>query len=245
MTSIPYGREIRKTVIDPVLFNKEMVVWRNHEASYDVAELEPANRKKSTFVLQEYFVPVNRFDDFVTKMRRVFKKYDVNVFNVSIRHALPDLGSILAWAKEEVFAFVIYYIQGVAPKDRVTVGNWTREMISEVITVGGSYYLPYQIHAKEDQFHRAYPGYQDFFDLKKKVDPGYKFTNKLWDRYYISIPDSISKEIASIETYKRGEEQSFLGLPEWYIVFNGDEYAAHLMQHNPSDFPYWQSSKEF
>lgn len=245
MTSIPYGREIRKAVVDPVLFNKEMVVWRNHEASYDVAELEPASRKNSTFVLQEYFVPVNRFDDFVAKMRRVFKKYDVNVFNVSIRHALPDLGSLLAWAKEEVFAFVIYYKQGVALKDRLTVGNWTREMISEVLTVGGSYYLPYQIHATDDQFHRAYPGYQEYFDLKKKLDPSYKFTNKLWDRYYVSIPDSISKEIASIETYKRGEEQTFLGLPEWYIVFNGDEYAAHLKQHNPSDFPYWQSSQEF
>ena len=245
LTSIPFGRKVRESVVDPLLFNKEMVVWRNHEASYDVAELEPASRKRSTFVLQEYFVPVDRFDDFVPKMRRVFKKYDVNVFNVSIRHALPDLGSLLSWAREEVFAFVVYYKQGVNPEDRLIVGNWTREMISEVLTVGGSYYLHYQIHATDDQFHRAYPRYQEYFDLKKKVDPDYKLTNKLWDRYYVAISDDILSEINLLKKYKRGEEQSYLGLPEWYIVFNGDEYAAYLEKNNPSGFPYWQSSKEF
>lgn len=245
MTSFPLGRKIRSSVVDPLVYSKDVVTWRNHEASYDVAELEPQNRKDSTYVLQEYFVPVERFDEFIPKMRDVFKKYDANVFNVSIRHALPDLGSLLAWGRSEVFAFVVYYRQGVKLKDREDVAIWTRAMISEVISVGGAYYLPYQIHATDDQFHRAYPRYQEFFDLKKKLDPNYKFRNKLWDRYYLSIPDSIASVISEIKTYKRGEEQSFLGLPEWYIVFNGDEYAHFLKTNNPSSFPYWQSAQEF
>ena len=44
-------------------------------------------------------------------MREIFQRHDANIINISIRHALPDDGSILAWAKEEVFAFVVYYNQ--------------------------------------------------------------------------------------------------------------------------------------
>jgi FAD/FMN-containing dehydrogenase len=245
MTSLPLGRKIRAGVIDPLIYSKEMVVWRNHEASYDVAELEPASRRNSTYVLQEYFIPVDKFDEFIPKMSKVFSDFNVDVFNVSIRHALPDPGSLLAWAKQEVFAFVVYYRQGTNPADKMEVGNWTRAMIAEALSLGGTYYLPYQIHATDNQFHRAYPRFQEYFDLKAKVDPDYKFRNKLWDRYYISIPDEISAITSTLKGYKRGEEQSFLGLPEWYIVFNGDEYASFLKSSQPSKFPYLASFKEF
>jgi FAD/FMN-containing dehydrogenase len=244
MTAMPGGRKLRK-VVDPLVYSKPMVTWRNHEASYDVASLEPNNRKNHTYVLQEYFVPVDRFDEFVPKMRDVFKKHDVEVFNVSIRHALPDTGSLLAWARQEVFAFVVYYRQGTTPKDRQEVAQWTREMISEVLTVDGTYYLPYQIHATDDQFQRAYPRFQEYFDLKAKLDPDYRFRNKLWDRYYHSVPPKIAHKITEIKEYNRREDQTFLGLPEWYIVFNGDEYAAFLKTNKPSGFPYWSSAKEF
>jgi FAD/FMN-containing dehydrogenase len=245
LTSMPMGSKLRSSVLEPYMYKTEMVTWRNHEASYDVAELEPSSRKNTTYVLQEYFIPVEKFEEFIPKMRDVFNKYNADIFNVSIRHALPDPGSLLAWARNEVFAFVVYYRQGTSPDDKQVVGNWTREMISQIISVGGAYYLPYQIHATDDQFHRAYPRYQDYFNLKKKLDPDYKFRNKLWDRYYLSMPDEIATEISKTEKYKRGEEQSFLALPEWYIVFNGDEYAQYLKENKPSGFPYFKSANEF
>lgn len=245
LSSLPMGTKVRSSLVDPYLYYKPMVVWRNHEASYDVAELEPASRSKTTYVLQEYFVPVKRFNEFVPKMARVFQKYNVDVVNVSIRHALPDSGSLLAWAREEVFAFVVYYRQKTTPSAKYKVAEWTREMISEALSVGGTYYLPYQIHATEDQFHRAYPRFQEYIKLKKKVDPKYRFRNKLWDRYYLSVPDSISNKSKLIKDYRRGEEQSFLSLPEWYIVFNGDEYAEFLKSKSPSQFPYTRSIVEF
>ena len=178
------GRRVREEVVDPILFKESVVSWRNHEASYDVAELEPPSRERSTFVLQEYFVPVENFDDFIPKMRAVFNRHKVKVFNVSIRHALPDPGSLLAWAPTEVFAFVVYYQQGTSDRDREEVGAWTREMIAEVLSVQGRHYLPYQIHATEEQFAAAYKRSSEFFALKKKVDPENKFRNKLWDRYF-------------------------------------------------------------
>lgn len=69
------------------------VTWRNWEASYDVSELEPRSRAHDTYVLQEYFLPVDSLAAFVPRMAKVFRKHDADVVNVSIRHALPDTGS--------------------------------------------------------------------------------------------------------------------------------------------------------
>lgn len=180
----PLGKEIREHIIDPWRFRGSLVVWRNHEASQDVAELEPASRAHSTYVLQEYFVPVERFDDFVPAMRGIFRHHRVNVINVSIRHATPDPATLLAWAPREVFAFVVYYKQRTDTASRRAVGVWTREVTDAALRVGGSYYLPYQLHATESQFLRAYPRAPEFFALKKRLDPTNKFRNKLWDKYY-------------------------------------------------------------
>lgn len=185
ISTLPFGSDIRQRILDPITQKKEMVVWRNYEASYDVVQLEPTTpRMLFTYVLQEYFVPVSRFDEFIPKMRDVFQKHKVNVLNVSIRHALPDPGSYLAWAPEEVFSFVVYYKQGTSESAKAGVKKWTTEMIDAVLSVNGRHYLPYQIHATKDQFHRAYPQARKFFEVKKKLDPTNKFRNKLWDKYY-------------------------------------------------------------
>lgn len=185
ISTLPFGSEIRRKIIDPLIHKKEMVVWRNYEASYDVAQLEPMTpRLLFTYVLQEYFVPVEKLEEFIPKMRKIFQKHKVNVINVSIRHALPDDGSYLAWASEEVFSFVVYYKQSTSKKAKNNVAIWTRELIDAAISVKGRYYLPYQIHATPAQFKSAYPNFQKFFMMKKKYDPTNKFQNKLWDAYY-------------------------------------------------------------
>lgn len=247
ITELPFGHWVRENWIEPHIYSSPAVVKRNYEASYDVSELEPASRKLSTYVLQEYFIPVDKFDEFVPKMREVFQKNDVNVVNVSIRHAHKDKGSIMAWARQEVFAFVVYYKQGVSPDARDATGKWTREMTNQILSVGGSYYLPYQPHATQAQFRAAYPNFDAYAALKQKLDPDYKFRNKLFDKYY--HPDqaeqSVWNEKDTIEHYARSEDQTFLTIPEWYIVFSADEYAQSLKNKPPSAFPYFASTKQF
>ena len=169
--------------MDPLHFAGESVTWRNYEASRDVAELEPASRDTSTYLLQEYFVPVERFDEFASQMRSILIRHDVNVVNVSIRHATADPGTLLAWARSEVFAFVIYYKQGTDEAAQEAVAVWSRELIDAALSAGGSYYLPYQLHATEDQFRRAYPRAAEFLALKQRVDATHKFRNRLIDKY--------------------------------------------------------------
>ena len=182
----PFGKSLRRRWFDPAYFGDEYVTWRNYEASRDTAELEPASRERSTYVLQEYFVPVERFDEFIPRMQTILGGHHVNVLNISIRHAKQDAGSMLAWARTEVFAFVIYYKQGTSERDKSEVGLWTRELIDAALNLGGSYYLPYQLHATEEQFRRAYLRAPEFLELKRLLDPTNKFRNELLDKYLYS-----------------------------------------------------------
>jgi hypothetical protein len=43
----------------------------------------------------------------------------------------------------------------------------------------------------------------------------------------------------------RNEEQTYLTLPEWYIVYSSDEYARFITSRPPSDFPYFLSVARF
>jgi FAD/FMN-containing dehydrogenase len=253
MSEWPFGKQFREHILDPLLFRTHPVSWRNYEASYDVAELEPSSRTQSTYVLQEYFVPVAHFDDFVPKMRAVFQHRRVNVINVSIRHANADPGSLLAWAPRETFAFVVYYKQGTNAAARRAVGEWTRELTDSVLSVGGSYYLPYQPQATRAQFLRAYPRAPEFFALKGRLDPTNKFRNTLWDKYYGPLIDPAGAPLSpAVRTaldgrrgYARDEDQTFLTHPEWYIVYSSDEYAAWIETRLPTDFPYVASIGQY
>jgi len=188
VSETPFGKWRREFIVDPILFAGNKVHWRNYEAGYDVAELEPATRRFSTYVLQEYFVPVGNFEAFIPKLREILVRHNVNVINISVRHAMPDTSSLLAWASSEVFAFVLYYKQSVSDSAREQVAIWTRELIEATLAVGGTYYLPYQPHATPDQFHRAYPRANAFFQLKRRYDPDYRFRNSLWNAYYTPTP---------------------------------------------------------
>jgi FAD/FMN-containing dehydrogenase len=253
ISEAPGGKWMRQHVIDPIIFHSHPVIWRNHEASYDVAELEPSSRIASTYVLQENFVPVERFDAFVPAMRAVFRRHRVDVINVSIRHALPDSVSLLSWARQEVFAFVVYYKQRTDRDARDSVRVWTRELLDSVLAVGGTYYLPYQLQATPAQFAKAYPRAAQFFALKRRLDPTNKFRNMLWDTYDPAVkPDrsggvsaELGERLARLPGYRRPDSDTFLQHPEWYIVYSSEEYARHLAGRRPSAFPYGVSIGQY
>ena len=183
LTELPGAASLRKHVIEPLLVNKPEVAWLNHEASLDVAKLEPRSRRITTWVLQEYFVPQRHFLPFAQGLGACLRRHRVEALNVSIRHSPADSVSLLPWAKEAVFSFVLYHRQRTDAKARAAVGAWTRELIELALAHDGRYYLPYQLHASRAQFERAYPEVVALRRLKSSVDPGGKFSNELWAKY--------------------------------------------------------------
>ena len=178
------GKWLRAHGVDPQHPRKHRVEWRNYTASQDANGIEPRSRAHSTYVLQEYFVPVDRFNDFVPRMAEILRSHHANVLNLAIRHSPAETGTLLNWAPKEVFCLVLYYEQGTTPADEARVRTWTSALIDLSIEEGGDYYLPYQIIATKAQFQKAYPRSEAYFTLKRKLDPTYKFHNRLWDAYY-------------------------------------------------------------
>lgn len=182
-TELPGGQSLRRKLVHPLLLSKPVVKWLNHEASLDVAELEPRTRAMSTYVLQEYFVPERHFLGFARAMAAVLAAHGVEALNVSIRHSPADRVSLLPWAREDVFSFVLYYKQRTWASAREAVGRWTRELVDTVLRHEGRYYLPYQLHATPAQFDAVYPEASALRRVKARVDPSGKFSNELWRRY--------------------------------------------------------------
>ncbi|HET7086615.1 MAG TPA: FAD-binding oxidoreductase [Rhizomicrobium sp.] len=183
LSSAPGAHLLRREVVDPLDYAQHPVVWRNHEASLSLGALGPLSDATGCFALQEYFVPRVRFLDFARAMSRILIAGRVNALNVSIRHSPADPQTLLAWARQEVFSFVLFYRQGRSPAAQAGVRQWTRQLIDAVLECGGSYYLPYQLHATPEQFNRAYPGAQRFWEVRRALDPRGRFRNRLWDRY--------------------------------------------------------------
>lgn len=183
MTELPGGIYLRKSIDKIAQSNTTKVTWRNREASLDAASLEPRSRNDSTYLLQEYFIPVKNFQAFAIEMTRILKTRDVQVLNVSIRHSPTDKESLMKWAPTEVFSFVIYYKQRKSQRASAAAGVWTRELIDAALVNGGRYYLPYRLDATSKQFLQAYPEAKAFAALKAKVDPKNRLRNQLWDKY--------------------------------------------------------------
>jgi hypothetical protein len=47
------------------------------------------------------------------------------------------------------------------------------------------------------------------------------------------------------EPHRRGEEQTFLTFPEWFLVFSPAEYAVFVRDHTPDQFVFWGHIRQF
>ena len=183
LTEVPLAGSLRDPATDLVRRLRPAVAWRNHEASLDVAALEPYSRRRSTYALDEFFVPPRHFEAFVRDMGGILRRHGVAAVNVSIRHSPADTLALLPWAREEVFSFVLFYKQGIDAEAQRAVGEWTRELVDAALRHEGRHYLPYQLHATRQQFERAYPEVAQLRQLKARVDPQGRLSNSLWQKY--------------------------------------------------------------
>jgi hypothetical protein len=51
--------------------------------------------------------------------------------------------------------------------------------------------------------------------------------------------------VQKIPDYYRPESKTYLTIPEWYIVYSTDEYAAFLQNHRSGEFPYFQAVGQY
>ena len=160
------------------------VVLRNNEMSYSVNQLAIDFPYISTMTLQEYFIPVEHAQAFAKELCSILKKHWVNVLNVSIRYVKADTTSVMSYAPQDSFAFVIYFNIFNMQKSIDKSAQWTRKIIDAALKYNGTYYLPYIMSATKKQFDQAYPNFNELLKIKHLYDPHNKFRNMLFQKYY-------------------------------------------------------------
>lgn len=157
------------------------LVSRNQEMYDSMGYLK--NKLRDTDILQEYFIPKANMPAFIDGLRATIKEDRANLLNVTIRIVSKDTVTSLPYAKEDMFAFVLYFNQKLNEKDSKTLRKTTVDLINVAEKAGGTYYLPYQLYYSSEQLRTAYPEIDGFFAAKKQYDPSELFTNMFYEKY--------------------------------------------------------------
>lgn len=161
-------------------------VTRNSLVNEPVVTLDDRDPAR-TDILHEYFVPPDRFGDWVRMCREVIPASYQELLNITLRHVGADRESWLAYAPADRIACVMLFSQEMTARAEADMARMTRALIDGTMDLGGSYYLPYRLHATQAQFERAYPRAAEFVQAKRALDPGLSFRNALWDTYMARI----------------------------------------------------------
>jgi FAD/FMN-containing dehydrogenase len=137
-----------------------------------------------TDILHEYFVPPEKFAGFIDACRAVIPGAGPELLNVTLRWLEPDKTSVLAYAPEARIAAVMLFVQPTTKAGDDAQRQMTEKLIERVLALGGSYYLPYRLHATRAQMERAYPRLAFALERKRHYDPDLLFRNMLWDHYF-------------------------------------------------------------
>ena len=158
------------------------IATRNSLMNEPVSNLENRHARR-TDILHEYFVPPRRFNEFVRACQDIIPRGKAEFLNVTLRYVSADDTSILSFAPTERIAAVMSFSQDMTPEGEADMLRTTEALIDRVAAIEGSYYLPYRLHARNDQFERVYPRSGHFAARKRHYDSGLLFRNALWDNY--------------------------------------------------------------
>jgi hypothetical protein len=145
-------------------------------------------------ILQEFFVPLDRFTNMLDDMRTVLRagnKAGINLLSCTVRMVQQDkTGTVLAYAPKS--KMVCIALDATVPVDNATgtrapsaaVRSVFSGLIDKAIGHGGTFYLPYWRFASQDQFDQGYPGGKA--GLRAAIatyDPQRKFWNSFLEQY--------------------------------------------------------------
>lgn len=157
-------------------------VTRNSLLNEPVATLDDHDPTR-TDILHEYFIPPERFPDFIDACQQIIPASYQELLNITMRYVKADRESVLAYAPGNRIACVLLFSQEMTQRAETDHKRMTQDLIERVLDMGGTYYLPYRPHATAQQFLRGYPQAQEFVERKLELDPTRTFRNGFWDTY--------------------------------------------------------------
>lgn len=139
--------------------------------------------KKDTDILQEYYVPLENFSDFVDDLGKILSKNNVNLLSVTTRYVPKNTEIFLDYNPVDMVAIVLYFNVWTSDLDQDKVKKYIQKIIKLTDNYEGRYYLTYQNYASKELLEENYSEFPAFLDLKKKYDPEELFSNIFYETY--------------------------------------------------------------
>lgn len=181
--SFDWGKELQWSLQKRVFAGQSgQIVSRNNamRAAYEFMEYgQPGSNDQ----LQEYFVPIDRFDSFARKLGEIAKEEKLGLLNITIRYVNRDQEAVLSYAKDDMLALVCLFHAPLSRSGQQRMEQGTRRIVDEVIAHDGSYYLPYIAYPTREQMREVYPRADYFFAKKREYDPNGVFMNYFYENY--------------------------------------------------------------
>jgi len=178
-----YGKELRWRLEKLVVKLGKGKLFSRNQLMNEPVEIFQNSAAGYSDILHEYFIPADSINRFIEEIRRTIPKYKVDLLNITIRNVLKDPDAYMCYAQKEVFGFVMLFNEAIDPGADREMRNLTQKLVDIAISLGGTYYLPYRLHATREQFYRAYPMAENFFKLKREYDPEEIFQNQFYKTY--------------------------------------------------------------
>ena len=176
------GREIKwwaEKNIEPLL---QAYPASRNQIMYQSYAFLKNNLPHNTDVLQEYFVPQDQILPFIQGLGDILQKLGVVTRNAEIRTVHKE-NILLDYAGGDWFGIVLYPNFDVDERDMRKVSEAHSQLIDLAQSLGGSFYLPYQLDATRAQIDKSYPEFGRFLELKKYYDPDLVFTSTFYQKY--------------------------------------------------------------
>ena len=139
---------------------------------------------EETDLLQEYFIPLESFAEFMHHLETVTSLYNIRLLHVELRYIPCNTENMLSYvSKGNAIGIVLFFNHEISAAACNDVKQWTRSLIDGAYKLGGNYYLPMQLHATAQQLQTLYPSVGRFFTLKKEYDSQELFTNYFHQKY--------------------------------------------------------------
>ncbi|MGF1623072.1 MAG: FAD-dependent oxidoreductase [Rhodomicrobiaceae bacterium] len=157
---------------------------RNTLMAEPVANLAGRDKDR-TDILHEYFVPPEGLAAFVAACREIIPRSPLEFLNITLRYVDADQDSVMTFAPSLRIAGVMSFSQRRNHEgDEDEMRRVTQALIDAAQQAGGSFYLPYRLHATREQLMQTYPRTGHFVSRKRHYDPGLVFRNIMWDTYF-------------------------------------------------------------
>ena len=215
---------------------------QRNELMFETAEplgklYSPLFQVDDTFVLQEYFVPAEKYVAFIHAAKPVFKLVtadgrDAILLNTTVRYVHEDTDAFLPYSSSPggSFAFVLYYRLHRTEAGDAQLREAHEAFTNITLDLGGTFYLPYRHHYSAGDLRKAYPMIDVFFDKKEHWDPTGMFSNRWFLAY--GPPKAQGGSETAAEEWAKGSEEATLALPpkppavEFAVPKTADRRAA-------------------